>query len=95
MVALTAVRLGTAHVPQVAVAPEFQSGGLGTLLLDLAFAEAANRGYQEVSLTVTDLNIGARRLYERLGFQTFRTFGAFVWTQDRQYNQWRRETHRK
>jgi ribosomal protein S18 acetylase RimI-like enzyme len=62
------------------VASEFQSGGLGTVLLDLAFLEAANRGYREVSLTVTDLNYGARRLYERLGFETFRIFGAFVWT---------------
>jgi ribosomal protein S18 acetylase RimI-like enzyme len=80
LVALTTVRPGTAHVPQVAVASEFQSGGLGTLLLDLAFREAARRGYREVSLTVTDQNQGARRLYERLGFQVFRTFGAFVWT---------------
>ena len=81
LVALTAVRPGTAHVPQVAVAVEFQSVGVGTALLGLAFREAANLGYREVSLTVTDLNLGARRLYERLGFHTFRTFGAFVWTQ--------------
>jgi ribosomal protein S18 acetylase RimI-like enzyme len=80
LVALTTVRPGTAHIPQVAVAPEFQSEGLGTALLDLAFREAASRGYREVSLTVTDLNHGARHLYERLGFETFRTFGAFVWT---------------
>jgi len=82
LVALTTVRPGTAHVPQVAIASEFQSAGLGSLLLDLAFREAADRGYREVSLTVTDLNQGARRLYERLGFETFRTFGAFVWTHE-------------
>ena len=82
MVALTSVRPGTAHVPQVAVASEFQSAGLGTSLLDLAFREAAKRSFQEVTLTVTDLNHGARRLYERLGFETFRVFGAFLWTLD-------------
>jgi ribosomal protein S18 acetylase RimI-like enzyme len=80
LVALTTVRPGTAHIPQVAVASEFQSGGLGTALLDLAFREAANRGHREVTLTVTDLNQGARRLYERMGFETFSTFGAFVWS---------------
>lgn len=82
LLALTAVRPATAHIPQVAVGAEFQSRGLGTALLDLAFREAAHQGYQEVSLTVTDLNHGAMRLYERLGFQTLRTFGAFVWNQE-------------
>ena len=81
LVALTTVRPGTAHIPQVAVAPEFQSEGLGSALLDRAFREALHRGNREVTLTVTDLNQGARRLYERLGFKTFRVFGAFVWTQ--------------
>jgi len=79
ILALTAVRGRTAHIPQIAVAPEFQGAGLGTAMLELAFWDLARRGYQEVSLTVTDLNCGAVRLYERLGFQTFRTFGAFVW----------------
>lgn len=82
LVALTGVRRQTAHIPQVAVAPEFQSRGLGAVLLDQAFREAARRGYREVSLTVTDLNQRAVRFYERLGFKTFRTFGAFVWNGD-------------
>ncbi len=77
--ALTAVRPGTAHIPQVAVAEQFQGRGLGTFLLESSFDELDRQGYQEVSLTVTGLNAGAVRLYERLGFETFRTFGAFVW----------------
>jgi ribosomal protein S18 acetylase RimI-like enzyme len=79
LVALTGVRRATAHVPQVAVGSDFQSLGLGTALLELSFREAHRLGYQEVSLTVTDVNHRALRFYERLGFQTFRTFGAFVW----------------
>lgn len=79
VVVMTAVRPGTAHIPQVAVAREFQAQGLGTALLERAFREAQEQGYREVSLTVTDLNVGAVRLYERLGFETFRSFGAFVW----------------
>jgi ribosomal protein S18 acetylase RimI-like enzyme len=79
LVALTGVHRATAHVPQVAVASDFQSQGLGTALLDLSFREAHRLGYRDVSLTVTDRNDGALRFYQRLGFETFRMFGAFVW----------------
>ncbi|HME00919.1 MAG TPA: GNAT family N-acetyltransferase [Terriglobia bacterium] len=80
LLALTAVRpRRTAHIPQVAVAREFQGMGLGTALMKRAFARLAVKGFKEVSLTVTDLNAGAVRLYEHLGFTTFQTFGAFVW----------------
>ncbi len=83
ILALTAVRPETAHIPQIAVAQEFQSSGLGTALMETSFEDLFRRGYQEVSLTVTDSNAGAVRLYERLGFQTFRTFGAFVWNREK------------
>ncbi|MBZ5516985.1 MAG: GNAT family N-acetyltransferase [Acidobacteriia bacterium] len=77
--AVTAVRSRTAHIPQIAVRREFQSSGLGTALMEASFQELAQRGYEEVSLTVTELNAGAVRLYQRLGFETLRTFGAFTW----------------
>lgn len=77
--AVTAVRTRTAHIPQVAVAREFQAAGLGTAMMEASFQELARRGFEEVSLTVTDLNAGAVRLYQRLGFETLRTFGAFTW----------------
>ncbi len=78
--AVTAVRARTAHIPQVAVAGEFQGHGLGSALLEAAFHVLAKNRFEEVSLTVTDENRGAVRLYENLGFITFRTFGAFTWT---------------
>jgi ribosomal protein S18 acetylase RimI-like enzyme len=81
VLALTAGRPRTAHIPQVAVAREFQGAGLGTAMMEMSLQELAVLGYQEVSLTVTDSNLDAVRLYERLGFETFRTFGAFVWEQ--------------
>jgi ribosomal protein S18 acetylase RimI-like enzyme len=81
VLALTAVRPATAHIPQIAVAPEFQGVGLGSLMLKSAFEELQREGFHEVSLTVTDMNQGAVRLYERLGFETFHSFGAFVWNQ--------------
>jgi ribosomal protein S18 acetylase RimI-like enzyme len=76
---VTAVRPGSGHIPQIAVAKQFQSRCVGTALMEAGFAELERGGFREVSLTVTHLNQGALRLYERLGFQTFRTFGAFVW----------------
>jgi ribosomal protein S18 acetylase RimI-like enzyme len=79
VLAVTAVRPRTAHIPQVAVAGEFQGAGLGAVMMERSFQELAAQGYEEVSLTVTDLNASAVRLYEHLGFETFRTFGAFVW----------------
>jgi ribosomal protein S18 acetylase RimI-like enzyme len=79
VLAITAVRASTAHIPQIAVAAEFQGIGLGSQMLQLCFEDLRKRGFEEVSLTVTDLNVGAVRLYERMGFENFRSFGAFVW----------------
>lgn len=78
LLAVTALRSRTAHIPQIAVAKLFQGRGVGTRLMASAFKELVVRGYSEISLTVTDDNAGAVRLYERLGFETFRNFGAFV-----------------
>jgi len=75
---VTTVRADTAHIPQIAVARTLQGGGVGTALLESAFQDLAKAGFQRVSLTVTDANARALSLYERLGFKTFRNFGAFV-----------------
>ncbi len=79
ILAFTAIQPQTAHIPQIAVAKEFQGAGLGRTVLELSLAERAKEGFEEVSLTVTDLNAGAVRLYKRLGFETLQSFGAFVW----------------
>ena len=76
---VTAVRARTAHIPQVGVGPAFQGMGVGTALMQEAFQELAGEGFEQVTLTVTDSNAGAVRLYERLGFETFKTFGAFIY----------------
>ena len=81
ILALTEVRPGTAHIPQVAVAEEFQGHGLGQAMMQQGFRELVKRGLDEVTLTVTDSNARAVRLYERIGFRTFRIFGAYVWEQ--------------
>jgi len=79
VLAVTAVRPKTAHIPQLAIPAAFQGQGLGTLLMESAFQDLAGQGFEEISLTVTDGNAGAVKLYDRLGFKTFREFGAFVY----------------
>ena len=78
---VTRVRSRTAHIPQVGVGPSFQGLGLGTAMMGAAFQDLRDDGFEQVTLTVTDANAGAVRLYERLGFETFKTFGAFIYEQ--------------
>lgn len=47
--------------------------GIGSRLLDAAFALAMEKGRTKVTLEVVDTNDDARRLYERLGFTPVRT----------------------
>ncbi len=79
---VTRVRPSTAHIPQVGVGPAYQGLGLGTALMERAFRDLRDDGFDQVTLTVTDSNSGAVRLYERLGFQTFKAFGAFIFVRD-------------
>ena len=53
----------------VAVAPDLQGRGIGTLMLRALSEEARARGFQALRLDVSDQNPRARALYERLGFE--------------------------
>ena len=82
VLAVTAVRSDTAHLPQIAVTQTLQGIGLGTALLESALNDLMQAGFKQVTLTVTDANARAIQLYERLGFKTFRPFAAFVFNRD-------------
>ncbi|MGO8786874.1 MAG: GNAT family N-acetyltransferase [Terriglobia bacterium] len=82
LLTVTEVRPRTAHIPQVGVGPSFQGLGVGTALMEAAFQDLAEEGLEQVTLTVTDANAGAVRLYQRLGFETFKAFGAFIYHRD-------------
>ncbi len=56
---------GQPYVALVAVAAEARGGGVGARLL--AFAEARYPEARHIFLCVTNINTGARRLYERVG----------------------------
>ena len=56
------------HINNVALRPALRGRGLGTALMRRIFAEAQRLGARRATLEVRASNVGARRLYERLGF---------------------------
>jgi ribosomal protein S18 acetylase RimI-like enzyme len=59
----------TWYVNVLAVRPQFRRAGLGTRLLAHADDIASERGHRGLSIIVSDANRGARRLYERFGYE--------------------------
>ncbi len=57
-----------AHVVSMWVSPTHRRSGLGTLLIDAIRLWATARGVSELQLMVTNVNHGAIRFYQRLGF---------------------------
>lgn len=73
------IRQDVGHITQLCVAPKFQGFGLGRLLLMQSGADTARHGCIAQTLTVTEANTHARRLYDELGFRTLHRFDALVW----------------
>lgn len=74
----------TGFVLQVAVRPEYQGRGLGGRLLRELADEFRKSALRDVGLGVTATN-PARRLYERLGFETRRTVDSYVWWRNSEF----------
>jgi [ribosomal protein S18]-alanine N-acetyltransferase len=56
------------HINNIALRPQYRGLGYGTALMYHVLAEAQRLGARRATLEVRAGNIGARRLYERLGF---------------------------
>jgi len=56
------------HINNVAIRPTYRGMGMGTALLQHVLAEGRRLGARRATLEVRASNVGARRLYERLGF---------------------------
>ena len=67
-----------AHITQLCLAPGFRGQGLGRALLRHAMAQLRRAGYAALTLTVSEENAGAVRLYEQTGFSVRRGFDAAV-----------------
>ncbi len=67
-----------AHVTQLCVAPERRRERLGALLLEQCMRHLRQTGYAAISLTVTEENRTAVKLYQEHGFVTRHRFDAMV-----------------
>ena len=72
------VGAGVAHITQLCVAQAYRSRGLGGLLLRQSAESLLRAGFEAVTLTVTEANDRAVRLYERFGFSVRHRFDAMV-----------------
>ena len=67
------------HITQICVHPEFRRRGLARLLLSLAAHRFMRQGVMEISLTVTEENTEAIKLYLSEGYACEHRFDAMVW----------------
>jgi ribosomal protein S18 acetylase RimI-like enzyme len=70
---LESIAAGTWYINTVAVFTEARGLGVGSKLMQWAEQTAADLGLRGMSLIVSDANHGARRLYERLGYEEVAT----------------------
>ena len=73
------VSMGVAHTTQICVMPGYQGHGLGRRLMEASVQALKSRRFHALTLTVTSQNTKAVRLYEKMSFQTLKTFAAAVW----------------
>lgn len=59
----------------LAVSPDAQGQGIGTQVLSFAEQKARDAHCRDCALSVDEMNVGARRLYERLGYRVVATIG--------------------
>lgn len=71
------------HVTQLCVSRQYRRRGLGAWLLAECSRTLRSRGFQALTLTVTQQNTNAVALYQRTGFLTRQTFDAMVWERRR------------
>ncbi|HWF66923.1 MAG TPA: N-acetyltransferase [Acidobacteriaceae bacterium] len=67
------------HVTQVCVLPEFQCHGVGKKLLQLCASSLQARKFESITLTVTERNAVAVKLYKQLGYRVRHHFDAMLW----------------
>ena len=66
------------HITQLCILPAQRGRGLGRLLLGRTAQSLVEARFDAVTLTVTESNQQAVKLYERFGFSTRHRFDAMV-----------------
>ncbi len=62
-------RKGCYYLCHIAVDPQWRGKGIAAQLIDFMTVRAQGLGYSTLSLDVAELNIGALRLYQQMGFK--------------------------
>jgi ribosomal protein S18 acetylase RimI-like enzyme len=70
------------HITQVCVHPEYRRRGLARMMLSLVAYWFMRQGATEISLTVTEANADAIKLYLSVGYTCAHTFDAAVWQRE-------------
>lgn len=78
MVLCSHVADDVAHITQLCIAQSWRGNHLGRILLEHCMSELAQSRFKAITLTVTEANRQAVRLYEDLGFFTRHRFKAMV-----------------
>ena len=65
------------YIHELQVLPELQGRGIGTAVVQNVIEQGADRGVP-VTLSVVPANPGAKRLYERLGFEVTNVEAPFI-----------------
>ncbi len=73
-----------AHITQLCIAPGIRGQGLARIMLQHTMNHLAAAAYEAITLTVTEANDSAVRLYEDLAFTTRHRFDAMVCEKDEQ-----------
>jgi ribosomal protein S18 acetylase RimI-like enzyme len=58
-----------AELETLSVLPDRRGGGIGAALLDAVWSRLAQLGVEDMAITTTTTNVGARRFYQRQGFE--------------------------
>ncbi len=78
MVLCSRIADDVAHVTQFCVSPAYRTSGLGGSLLQHCIRNLAQLEFRAITLTVTEANENAVRLYRSLGFYSRHRFNAMV-----------------
>jgi ribosomal protein S18 acetylase RimI-like enzyme len=69
---------GVCYDERLGVRPDKRGSGIGTQLLEYGFEYAANDGFKKLTLHVASTDVGAIRLYEKLGFKIPMTEKSYI-----------------
>ena len=72
------IALDVAHITQICIAKKYRGHGLGHALLRHCIGQLARAGFSAITLTVTESNVQAVKLYEESGFHVRHRFDAMV-----------------